>query len=104
MIVRILEGTVVAGSEATFAEVARASLIEFRQSPGVRSLYLTRRMTPDGIMEFAWLSVWEDLAALAAFDARSGTPPAFVREHAALITTWSLRHLETFDEATDGGR
>jgi heme-degrading monooxygenase HmoA len=98
VIVRMLEGTVVAGSEAAFAEVARASVPRFRDVPGVRTIHLARRLTPAGVMEFAWLSVWDDPAQLAAFDAGSGDPPAFVREHAALIASWSLRHLETFDD------
>jgi heme-degrading monooxygenase HmoA len=99
VIIRILEGTVVPGNEASFAEVARASLERFRGTPGVRGIHLARRLTDQGVMEFAWVSIWDDPAALAAFDAGSGSPPGFVREHRALIGTWSLRHLETFEEA-----
>jgi heme-degrading monooxygenase HmoA len=98
VIVRILEGTVVAGSEAAFAEAARASVPRFRDVPGVRVIHLARRMTASGAMEFAWLSVWDDAELLAAFDAASGDPPAFVREHGSLIASWSLRHLETFED------
>jgi heme-degrading monooxygenase HmoA len=97
MIVRILEGTVVAGAEADFAEVARSSLPRFREAPGVRFIHLARRMTAQGVMEFAWVSVWDDAAALSAFDQESGDPPAFVRANRSLIATWRLRHLETFD-------
>jgi hypothetical protein len=79
VIVRILEGTVDAGAEATFAEIARAR-------------------------EFALVSIWDDPAGLATLDVASGSPPAFVREHEAMIRTWNLRHLETFDGFVAGGR
>lgn len=102
MIVRILEGTLVAGAEATFAEVARASLERFRLQPGVRFIHLARRITADGTVEFAWVSIWDDPGALAAFDTASGSPPAFVREHGSIIRTWHLRHLETFEEFVAG--
>ncbi|MFN8620338.1 MAG: antibiotic biosynthesis monooxygenase [Chloroflexota bacterium] len=103
MIVRILEGTVKAGAEATFAAFARERLPAFRQVAGVRTIHLARRMTPDGTVEFAWVSVWDDPAALAAFDATSGNPPAFVRDLGDIVASWRLRHLETFDDAVAPG-
>ena len=98
MIVRILEGTVVHGAEATFAEVARRRLPAFREVAGVRSIHLARRITPSGLVEFAWVSIWEDAAALADFETRSGDPPAFIRELGPIVASWQLRHLEAFDD------
>ncbi len=99
MIVRILEGTIAHGAEASFAEVARRRLPAFREIPGVRAIHLARRITPAGVVEFAWVSIWEDPEALAAFEMGSGDPPAFIRELGPIVTSWQLRHLEVFDDA-----
>lgn len=95
--IRLLEGKIARGCEDEFAAAARSFLRHSYDVQGLRRARIARRVTDEGI-EFAWISEWDDSVDLRSLLGEPDATPRFVEDYPHLVDSWSVRHLEVFDD------
>jgi heme-degrading monooxygenase HmoA len=103
MIIRVFEARLKPGREHDFMAGER-ELLGRTDIDGLLGVSIGRRLS-GGAMHVITLTVWRDLAAIAAFSGSPSSDPVFLNGSDEMVESWSLHHYEGVDasEPSDVG-